>query len=86
MAEHRLINKNGSLYIKGVDGEDMILLHRYPEGDCDRISWPLAQGDDKLLESCLFDEGNMDRVAAGPVFLPDGKLFGEIVPCGFEMA
>lgn len=55
----------------------------WPFGQCEFIT---ADEDMYHLAMALFDEGNMGRVEAGKVYLPDGRLFGEIVPCGFNIA
>lgn len=66
--------------------EFLLLVAVYPEGDCDTCPWPFTADDHKQrLINALFDEGNMGRVVPGKVFLPDGTLFGEIVPCGFNL-
>lgn len=75
MPDHHLIAKDGRLYL-----DDRILVVRHAE-DCDTIQWP--NPNEKHLEAALFDEGNMEA-QPGPVFLPDGRKFGEIVRCGFN--
>jgi hypothetical protein len=49
--------------------EEIILLHRYPEGDCDCVRWP--NPDMKILKSCLFDDRECGVIEDG-VILPDG--------------
>lgn len=54
--------------------ENPALVYRYPEGDCDILSWPNPNFDH--LRSVLFDareEGLIDTVDA--VELPDGTIF-----------
>ncbi len=76
----KLHAKNGSLYLG-----DEHLLCVYDAGDCDHISWP--NPNLKNLFCALFDLGNMDEGTPyyGPIYLPDGVLFGELVPCGFNL-
>jgi hypothetical protein len=52
-----------------------ILVYRYPEGDCDTISWPNPNEDH--LRSCLFDarETGMIPGDTRKVLLPDGSEF-----------
>lgn len=95
--EHHLqVNDSGHLFLPLTDEnrgssesmrdeDQLILLHIYPEGDCDYCNWPFeSEEDKKRLAYTLFDEGNMDRLQPGVVFLPDGEVFGEVVPCGFN--
>lgn len=69
--------KGESLYWPQVDedGHDMILLHIYPAGDCDRIDWP--NPNLKHLSGCLFDGREMGYIPANDsaVLLPDGSVF-----------
>lgn len=83
--EYRLEVVNGYLAL----GDERFLF-RYPEGDCDYVSWPWKdeKKESKQLESVLFDKGNMDvedgGLKEGDVYLPDGRLFGRVVLCGFN--
>ena len=59
------------------------LLVVHPEGDCDSIAWPHPNW--AHLISALFDEGNIETsFEYGPIYLPDGRLVGELVRCGFN--
>jgi hypothetical protein len=84
MADHHLTSIRGNLYIQDREGDKVMILCVYPDGDCDTIAWPFKKKDNHNLVSALFDHGNMGIVENGKVYLPDGKLFGEIVPCGFN--
>lgn len=53
--------------------ENLILLHRYPEGDCDAIKWPLTATSKKILPSCLFDDRECGHIDDQEVLLPDGR-------------
>ena len=97
MVEHHLVVESGRLMLplnddtRGPDAPEdtdhWLLLCRYPEGDCDICPWPFTEDDHpERLYDTLFDEGNMGNVQPGAVYLPDGTLFGEIVPCGFNRA
>lgn len=93
MVEHHLIAEGGQLYIplteetrgkESPDADNLLLMFVYPEGDVDFCSWPFCDTADKeQLQSALYDEGNMDRVKPGRVYLPDGEYFGKIVNGGF---
>lgn len=96
--EHHLqVNDSGRLFLpftdenRGTcetvrDEDQLILLHIYPEGDCDYCNWPFkVEDDERRLAATLFDEGNLCRLQPGIVFLPNGEVFGEIVLCGFNL-
>lgn len=73
------------LRLVSVDGEPSRLILRTGGGDCDTISWPFQDGDVYNLAMALYDEGNMGYFSPGPVTLPDGRLFGQLLPGGFEL-
>lgn len=57
------------------NGNEVILLVRYPEGDCDCINWPFEGKDRRNLASALFDEYEMGFLKERTVLLPDGTEF-----------
>lgn len=76
-----LMAANGNLYFPP-DGrrewhpnERLILVHRYPEGDCDTVPWPLKTAKHhEMLKACLFDAVETGLLRTGDaVYLPDGK-------------
>ena len=91
MTTHRLIAKDGSLYFPhgGYLPEDnwteparreqpKMLLHVYPEGDCDRAPWPFTSDDDRrLAAAALYDERECNEFFETPstIELPDGTPF-----------
>lgn len=69
--EITLVEKDGDLYYPGEDGA--ILIYRYPEGDCDAISWP--NPDMKNLRGVLFDDRECGRFEDEDIIkLPDGTV------------
>lgn len=48
----------------------LILLIRYPEGDCDTIEWP--NPDRENLHTCLFNDRECGTIQDEEVLLPDG--------------
>jgi hypothetical protein len=58
------------LYLNGE-----ILLHRYPEGDCDSINWPLRDKDRDNLRATLYGEFECGNLTERTVILPDGTKF-----------
>lgn len=82
----KLVAKGGKLYVPSkafkdnaeltahYEGEDSMLMVRYPEGDYDSISWP--DFDQESLARALFDcreEGMIHDHST--VLLPDGREF-----------
>ena len=57
---------------------NVLLVVRYPEGDCDTINWPFkSKKDAENLEMALFDYREMGYVPSDTrfVMLPDGGSF-----------
>lgn len=77
---------DGKLYAPIIGAHDepkpRIILVCMDKGDPDTIAYPVTNWS--ALCSALYDEGNMDRVRPGSVYLPDGTLVGDIVGCGFN--
>lgn len=72
----QLIAKDGDLYYppnpdrEWLPNEDLILVHRYPEGDADCIHWP--NPNRKNLHACLFNDRECGIIDDQEVLLPDG--------------
>jgi hypothetical protein len=75
----QLISRDGSLYYppnprrEWRPDEPLILVHRYPAGDCDTIAWPLRSKDRENLPRCLFDDRECGLIQDEEVLLPDGS-------------
>lgn len=61
---------NGNLWL-----HDDILIVRYPEGDCDTITFPFGENDRKNLVSALYDAYEVGELDERIVLLPDGTQF-----------
>lgn len=74
----QLVERDGDLYYppnparEYRPNEYLILVHRYPEGDCDTITWPLGRRDSVNLPRCLFDDRECGIINDQEVLLPDG--------------
>lgn len=55
--------------------ENCIILVRYPEGDCDTITWPLTGDGRTHLASALYDIYETGGLTVRDVTLPDGTTF-----------
>ncbi len=73
----QLNEDHGNLHFPESKG-NMLLVVRYPEGDCDTINWPFqSKKDAENLECALFDYREMGIVPADTraIMLPDGGTF-----------
>jgi hypothetical protein len=61
---------NGNLWL-----HDDILIVKYPEGDCDTITFPFGKDDRKNLASALFDAYECGELNERIVLLPDNTQF-----------
>lgn len=94
MTTYRLIDRQGALYFPhggmpapaigaewvytGLKDEPKLLLHVYPEGDCDRTPWPLSSDEDRKILACaLYGERECNEFFKTPstIELPDGTEF-----------
>ena len=68
----KLTDEEGSLA-----AGDILLLVRYPAGDCDRCPWPMTTEEEKHnLASALYDAREMGEIPDDmSVWLPDGEEF-----------
>ena len=70
----KLNEDHGNLHFPETKG-NMLLVVRYPEGDCDSINWPFqSKKDASNLENALFDEREMGNVPSDTRFV--------VLPCG----
>lgn len=82
--EITLVVKDGTLYfpktvVSGLGYKGPILLHRYPDGDCDTVSWP--NPNLKHLRSELFDAVETGDISEKTIVrLPNGEVFPIYVP------
>lgn len=73
MTNHVLRDVDGTLHLG-----DELLLCVYPAGDCDTISWPFGERDERNLTRALYDSYQCEEILkeGDTVSLPDGTHFG----------
>lgn len=89
MTTYRLIDRQGALYFphggltesagwERTKDQPDLLLHAYPEGDCDVALWPLTSDEDRKILACaLYGERECNEFFKSPstIELPDGTEF-----------
>ena len=72
----RLLKKSGDLYVPSDEEYGGLLIHRYRDGDCDTIGFPLEKGTEHKLASALYAEMMCSDLPEDAVIeLPDGEVF-----------